>query len=94
MNRFLLEIHEIYTKIVKSANLIGFLNRLAVFVYFGQKLISQALDSVCLVPGPFWGRVGYVQEVGRSGDRYVQGVGTDILLLKCSFKKSVRIYSH
>ena len=29
MNRFLSEIHEKYTKIVKSANLIGFLNRLA-----------------------------------------------------------------
>ena len=39
MNRFLPEIHEKYTKIVKSANLIGFLNQLAVstsFAYFGQ----------------------------------------------------------
>ena len=30
MNQFLSEIQEKYTKIVKSANLIGFLNRLAV----------------------------------------------------------------
>ena len=39
MNRFLLEILKKYTKIVKIANLIGFLNRLAVstsFAYFGQ----------------------------------------------------------
>ena len=39
MNQFLSEIHEKYTKIVKSTNWIGFLNRLAVstsFAYFGQ----------------------------------------------------------
>ena len=36
MNRFELEIHEKYMKIVKSANLIGFLNRLAYFACFGQ----------------------------------------------------------
>ena len=29
MNQFLSEIHEKYTEIVKNANLIGFLNRLA-----------------------------------------------------------------
>ena len=33
MNRFLPEMHEKYTKIVKSANLIGFLNQL---VYLGK----------------------------------------------------------
>ena len=47
MNRFLLEILEKYTKIIKSANLIGFLNRLAVstsFAYFGHKPSSQPLD--------------------------------------------------
>ena len=36
---------ENYRKLVKSANLIGFLNRLAVFAYFGQKPIGQPLDS-------------------------------------------------
>ena len=41
MNQFLSEIHEKYTKIVKSANLIGFLNRLV----FPLNLIdSQPLD--------------------------------------------------
>ena len=39
MNRFLLEIHEKYMKIVKSANLIEFLNWLVsftLFAYFDQ----------------------------------------------------------
>ena len=39
MNQFLSEIYEKYTKIVKSANLIGFLKQLVVstsFAYFGQ----------------------------------------------------------
>ena len=33
-------------EIVKSANLIGFLDRLAVFAYFGQKPISLPLKRI------------------------------------------------
>ena len=51
MNRFLPEIHEKYTKIVKSANLIGFLNRLVsftLFAYFGQncKNFNQIVNTL------------------------------------------------
>ena len=42
MNQFLSEIQEKYTKILKSANLIGFLNRLAVSFNLTD---SQPLDS-------------------------------------------------
>ena len=42
MNTFLWEIHEKYMKIVKSANLIGFLNRLAKMKNLTD---SQPLDS-------------------------------------------------
>ena len=41
MNQFLSEIHEKYKKIVKSAHLIGFLNRLAVSF---NLTYSQPLD--------------------------------------------------
>ena len=37
MNQFLSEIYEKYTKIVKNANLIGFLNRLAIFFNLTDK---------------------------------------------------------
>ena len=46
MNQFLSEIHKKYTKIAKSDNLIGFLNRLAVFFNLTD---SQPLDIY-----PFW----------------------------------------
>ena len=53
MNQFLSEIHEKYTKIVKRANLIGFLNWLAVSFNLTDKstLDSNVFTGVCLGTG-------------------------------------------
>ena len=44
MGQFLSEVQEKYTKIIKSANLIGFLNRLAVLRTLRTLTDSQPLD--------------------------------------------------
>ena len=50
MNQFLSEIYEKYTKIVKSTNLIGFLN----WLVFPLNLTdSQPLDIILLIFGKF-----------------------------------------
>ena len=78
MNRFQLEIHEKYTKIPKSANLIGFLNWLVSFTPFGQKWrnsnrIVNPLTHTYPQTWDVWGWICSGGVVGMSTGKYLQG---------------------